>query len=343
MFLFRLIIAVVASVLAALLGVSYGVSFLPPADAGYGVLLSFGFPYLWCISFVLMVLLLVGRRFVGGGVLLVAVLLTASGFTSVARLGGRSGAGAPDGALRVVSYNMSMLHSVKGKADAVDYILSDMPDILCVQEFNYNIAKDDKNGAHRIIKAYPHILTDRKQRGSGQTIFSKYPIKHISTEGKPYHNPHNVLVADVAVGNTAIRVCNCHLQSILITETVKNNAVTNRDKAPGVARKLVSASVKRSEQVDKLALFIADNADVPLMVCGDFNDTPISYTYHTLTEQMNDAFVEAGSGWGDTFNGKLPPLRIDYILHSDHLRASRYKVPDVSCSDHFPVECFFEL
>jgi endonuclease/exonuclease/phosphatase family metal-dependent hydrolase len=79
------------------------------------------------------------------------------------------------------------------------------------------------------------------------------------------------------------------------------------------------------------------------MICGDFNDTPWSYTYHTVIDNLEDSFVESGFGLSNTYNGKLPSFRIDYILHSKQYTSYNYKRDRVPYSDHFPISCYLEL
>jgi endonuclease/exonuclease/phosphatase family metal-dependent hydrolase len=75
-----------------------------------------------------------------------------------------------------------------------------------------------------------------------------------------------------------------------------------------------------------------------VVVCGDFNDTPNSYTYHQISKGLNDAFREAGSGIGTTYVGKIPFLRIDYILYSkERFDPLYFKVIRKNLSDHYPV------
>ena len=72
-------------------------------------------------------------------------------------------------------------------------------------------------------------------------------------------------------------------------------------------------------------------------VCGDFNDNPMSYTYHRMRRGRKDAFVEAGHGFGATYAGLWPLLRIDYILLPDSYMTVSHKIPRIEFSDHYPV------
>jgi endonuclease/exonuclease/phosphatase family metal-dependent hydrolase len=80
-----------------------------------------------------------------------------------------------------------------------------------------------------------------------------------------------------------------------------------------------------------------------VVVCGDFNDTPVSYVYHKLRGDLKDAYVEAGRGLGGTYNGNLPSYRIDFILFDPSFEAYNYKRQTVKLSDHFPIMVTLDL
>jgi endonuclease/exonuclease/phosphatase family metal-dependent hydrolase len=101
------------------------------------------------------------------------------------------------------------------------------------------------------------------------------------------------------------------------------------------------AFIFRAKQARTVAEHIK-KCPYPIIVCGDFNDTPLSYTYQILSEQLNDAFSEAGFGISNTYNGFLPLFRIDYVLHSERFKAISYQSEKVAMSDHFPVVAILE-
>jgi endonuclease/exonuclease/phosphatase family metal-dependent hydrolase len=86
-----------------------------------------------------------------------------------------------------------------------------------------------------------------------------------------------------------------------------------------------------------------ESSPYPVIICGDFNDPPSSYTYNRISSRLKDAFVEAGSGLGNTYNGIIPLLRIDYILHSPQLNSGQFRVIEENFSDHFPITCQLEI
>ena len=97
------------------------------------------------------------------------------------------------------------------------------------------------------------------------------------------------------------------------------------------------AFIKRAEQVEILRNEI-ENSPYPVIVCGDFNDTPVSYTYKNLKKDLKDSFVESGKGMGTSYQEFILPLRIDFILHDQKLLSDGYQVRDVDYSDHKPVQ-----
>ena len=109
-----------------------------------------------------------------------------------------------------------------------------------------------------------------------------------------------------------------------------------------IINKIKTASVKRSKQVDAVANHI-ESSPYPVIICGDFNDPPSSYTYNRISGDLKDAFVESGSGFGNTYNGLIPLLRIDYILHSPQIRSTDFKTVKQNLSDHFPITCKMEV
>ncbi|MBQ3914867.1 MAG: endonuclease/exonuclease/phosphatase family protein [Paludibacteraceae bacterium] len=95
--------------------------------------------------------------------------------------------------------------------------------------------------------------------------------------------------------------------------------------------------VQRAEQVQIIRGEI-DRSPHPVIVCGDFNDVPASYTYRHLSEGLNDAFLSTSFlRTGHTFVMRCLGVRIDYILHSDKLNAIDFCVNRVPYSDHYPV------
>jgi hypothetical protein len=155
------------------------------------------------------------------------------------------------------------------------------------------------------------------------------------------------IYADLLVSGDTIRVYNGHLQSIRLKPEDYDlaNGKTEQseidDAGKRIARRLKSAFVKRQEQVDRIATSI-QASPYPVVLCGDFNDPPVSYTYETFSDILEDSFVACGNGIGNTYIGAFPSFRIDYILHSPSLKAIAYKTLDEKLSDHHAVTATLE-
>lgn len=102
------------------------------------------------------------------------------------------------------------------------------------------------------------------------------------------------------------------------------------------------AFLMRSKQVDAIKEFI-DKSPYKVIVCGDFNDSPTSYAYRTISGNLKDAFMEAGSGLGRTYVGPMPSLRIDYILGDESFTFYNYYAKSFPFSDHKMVSCTIKI
>ena len=75
----------------------------------------------------------------------------------------------------------------------------------------------------------------------------------------------------------------------------------------------------------------------PIILCGDFNDVPYSYTYHTLLSNLVDGFKEGGDGFMYTYRGMRGVFRIDYIFNDPSMQCVKYYTVEKNYSDHLPV------
>jgi Metal-dependent hydrolase len=80
----------------------------------------------------------------------------------------------------------------------------------------------------------------------------------------------------------------------------------------------------------------------PVLVVGDFNDTPVSYSYRKIRKGLHDSFVNSGYGAGFTYRGNYPPNRIDYILYNSPLINTYFEIIKVKYSDHYPIIAYFK-
>ena len=264
--------------------------------------------------------------------------------------------------MKVLSYNVRLFNVYKYNRDdknrcndrnkIFDFIKTEAPDIMCFQEFFY-----DKSGYFKTIdtivkfqeaKFYQTTFTSDVESNkyfTGVATFSKYPIINRGKVKFDKKSDNLCIFSDIIKGNDTIRVYNVHLESIRLSkeDEMFYQEIGNQKEQDGfklgtkkIFSKLKHSFVKRALQARNIAEHIKQSP-YPVLVCGDFNDTPTSYAYHIVSKDLQDAFVESGKGIGNSYNGKFPSFRIDYILHSNDFKAYNFEVKKINYSDHFPI------
>jgi endonuclease/exonuclease/phosphatase family metal-dependent hydrolase len=232
------------------------------------------------------------------------------------------------------------------------------PDVLCLQEFYSSSTMPEYYNVDTVINylntKYHHVEYTSKANGHnhfGIATFSKYPIVN---KGKILFDTrsNNICIySDMLIGKDTVRVYNMHLQSISFTQkdytfigdlTDDDDATDELENSKSILRRLKRAFVKRSVQAEKVVSSV-ENCPYKVILCGDFNDTPASYTYELISKNLKDAFVEKGSGFGRTYAGKFPQFRIDYILHSKEIRCKRFERGEETITDHYPITAYFDV
>ncbi len=173
-------------------------------------------------------------------------------------------------------------------------------------------------------------------------IFSKFPI--LKKGNIQFESTSNSCIwADINIRGKTVRVYNLHLQSNKISDTANKISAKGNiqeketwEDIGGMFGRYKEASKKRAKQAEKVAAHIAQ-CPHPIILGGDFNDTPISYPYHILSKGFQDSFKECGRGIGTTYAGKLPGLRIDYVLADKRFEMINHQVYRENFSDHYPV------
>ena len=257
-------------------------------------------------------------------------------------------------AVKVVSYNVHTFNAVFGENsswDIADFINNENVDIVCLQEFFTFPDKQPKERDFiRLLDNLPyhHIFYNvaKKNSSFGLAIFSRFPI--VGKGEFRFPNSSNAAVyVDIKVHGKTIRVYNNHLQSnsFNLSKTLSRFRQDDKriDQLVNASSKIKAAFVKRAEQVDRISNHIKSSPH-PTIVCGDFNDTPVSYTYQTMKGKLNDAFKKAGRGIPSTYRGFFPSFRIDYIFYHNSINAHRFEVlSNITLSDHYPISATLEL
>ena len=161
----------------------------------------------------------------------------------------------------------------------------------------------------------------------------------------------NVAVwADIEISSgKVIRVYSIHLQSSKIDpnaiDVVAEGKIQEKQtwfSLKSIIGKFKNATSIRAKQAEEVAQHIRKSPH-PVVVCGDFNETPLSYAYRVISRSLQDAFKARGSGFGTTYAGKLPALRIDYILTDPKFKILEHQIIHRNFSDHYPVKSRIRL
>ncbi|MBI4930821.1 MAG: endonuclease/exonuclease/phosphatase family protein [Bacteroidetes bacterium] len=266
------------------------------------------------------------------------------------------------GGIKVLSYNVrnfdlyNWTHNTETRNKIFSFLKNESADIVCLQEFfqgdsGYFETLDTLIELTQSVDHHvKYTLTRRKTDHWGIATFSKYPILFKGKIPFKYKSNSICIFSDLKIGEDTVRVYNMHLQSIsfgyadyrFIEALKKNNDTLDVEDieiaSKNILRRIKHAFIKRATQTEKILAHI-NACKYPVIICGDFNDTPFSYTYHAFAEKYLDSFMESGSGIGNTYIGDFPSYRIDYIFHSSQFTSSNFEIHSEELSDHYPVSC----
>ena len=263
----------------------------------------------------------------------------------------------PEGAIKILSYNTRAFgekkpHTKERPNDVLAYLQNSDADVICLQEYIFGgkLKKKDIDYALRDYRYKHYQVLGKGLNGLG--CYSRYPI--LSATPILYKGTRNGSVAyRIKVGNDTLLVINNHLESNKIlksdVETYQEmmDAPSKQKLFAGVRKlwgKMAKATSVRAKQADILVETLRDSKEKSVVLCGDFNDTPISYTHHVLSDELRDAFVETGNGLGVSYNKDRLYVRIDHILVSKNLKVYDCTVDNtIQASDHYPVWCYISL
>ena len=266
--------------------------------------------------------------------------------------------------LKIITYNTQLfgLYQNESSVDIVNteympamdsflqVLKKENADVVCLQEV-YAKAGGLKALA-LFLKAeggYDHsqTYTLSERRPYGMIVLSKYAIKRWKPLPLGSNTGNMAMWFDIEIPseyaflrNAQIRIYNLHLQSFRfakkdfeVMQKQKEQKEIDLEGSKGIISRLRLGYQRRAQQVGIVKQSVL-NCDLPKVICGDFNDIPVSYTYRQLSAGMRDAFVEAGRGLETTYKGSMPSFRIDYVLFDNPMRALNYKSINEVPSDH---------
>ena len=270
------------------------------------------------------------------------IILGWSHFTGFVGFHSQDTAGKED--LTVMTYNARGMDYLKAKdkktkarktKEFFNFLYSTgKPKIFCIQEVN--------NYHSQVVLDQMEFKYHHKIPYIGTAIFSQFPI--VNKGNIAFKTRTNSCVwADLKIGEKTIRVYSIHLQSSKVSGDTEKVITEGQLKEKetwsnigNILRKFKQTSKVRAQQAQKIAAHI-EKSPHPVIVCGDFNETPQSYVYRLISTGLNDTFRKKGLGLGSTYAGKIPALRIDYILCDKKFKVLNNRILKKAYSDHYPV------
>lgn len=338
--------------MAVLLGLSLLAPYYSPADFWPLAFLGLGWYYLMLVNIFFMIFFLFfWKRMML--VSLVPLLLSWGNFGHLWQWNSSEGGKNPE-KLTVLSYNVRLfdLYNWTKNKETRDMIFMFLrkqnADVVCLQEFFDNDSHFQVLDTLLLLLGSPsyhveYTLEIRDER-FGIATFSKYPIVNKGFIDFNESTNNACIYTDILKGKDTVRIYNMHLQSNrLNNEDLKflenlgsGKEVDEIKSSEKIFSKLKKGFIYRAAQAEMVAEHMF-KCPYPKVACGDLNDSPYSYTYSTMTREMQDAFEECGTGLGRTYNGKFPSFRIDYILHGREWRSIKFETLPERYSDHYPI------
>ncbi|WP_158526821.1 endonuclease/exonuclease/phosphatase family protein [Putridiphycobacter roseus] len=265
--------------------------------------------------------------------------------------------------VKVLSYNVRIFNlydkanRFKSRDGIFNFLKKEEADILCFQEFYHQENGSDFVTRDSLVKLlaldyyqerYTHKLLDEQY--FGVATFSKYPI--INKGEISFDNDLNnfCIYSDIVKDRDTLRVFNGHIGSIrfqdkdyaFFGDNEAGKLYQRGPKEQKILQRLRVAYEKRALQIEKIMVGVVASP-YPVIFCSDLNDTPVSYAYQKVRKQLDDSFVDVGTGVGTTYIGKIPSNRIDYIFHDPKLQAVDFVTHDIHFSDHKPISVEINL
>lgn len=353
-FLYKVLLGVNAVFAFALL-LSYLAVHISPQNFALPALFGLAYPYLLLINIIIAITWAVLLKFEA----FISVVVIAIGFTHLSnyiKFGKPSGK--KDGTIKVMSYNLRLFNSFESQNTGSEkkvlaFLKGQKPDILLLQELYVNgspVQKDQDVKTALGGKYFSHmkVIGSGKNRYYGIATYSRYPIVR---KGEIIHPGSSSLsiFTDIVIQKDTFRIFNNHLQSFRLKRMERSfleEMVTPDDKETLSQVKSLSISLKkgfimRAHQAESVKAQV-NYSPYPVIVAGDFNDTPVSFSYRKIRKGLNDSFVRSGYGAGFTYRGNYPANRIDYILYDNSLDSRYFEILKVRYSDHYPVAAYFK-
>lgn len=265
----------------------------------------------------------------------------------------------PKDAIKVLSFNVFMFNPWDLQKDEmnpiVEYIMNSGADIVCLQEAGYDLKNRGKiDSLLSTVYQYSDTVSKKGPTSDVLALYSHFPI--LKRERIKYESKGNLSAAYILnINGEQVLLVNNHLETMGLSledkdkfrNMVHGNIEADSTKLESrlLLGKLALGERKRAPQADSVAAFVDRyrKKGMSVIVCGDFNDSPISYAHRRVSSGLTDCYVASGNGPGWSYHKSAIRVRIDNIMCSSDWVPYAAKV-DHGCtrSDHYPIVCWLK-
>ena len=325
--IFRTIFTVAHVAIVLLLGATVLNAYIPPKVFPLLNLLSLAFPFLMLGNVFLCVIWVFSWRKRAFVFLLISTLF----LNPVRRWVNYSEQKNMTEDFKVLTFNNK--YNEYGLEEVKNYIRSFNADVIFLQESGYSGAGNSD------FSEMKYSLHNKRI-----SFFSKHQI--VETGNIPIIDRGKSLYADVIIKGKRIRFVNVYLEPFQLHKSMvkpSEDLEENKAKAKSLMHRFIPVFKIHEEQIEVLRNFI-EKSPYPVILAGDFNSVPNSFEYYTISDVLQDSFLEAGNGFSTSFHDYKFPIRIDYIFAPKEIKPLSYRVDRTKkLSDHYPVVATFTM
>lgn len=349
---FRIVMRIVSIVVWLLTIVSAFGGGVNPEYLTIPAILCLALPYLAILSVLLTIFWVVNKRFIFTALGVLTIIACWSPLSMAFPLSTSKKAAEGEQTFKIMSWNVLHTDDIR-KPDypgnrAVEYMINSGADIICLAELDNFSTSELKKASPALIDSL--IRTYPFRAGNSATdikILSKYPVDRSGMSDISEYGRQRFDFFKVHLPGHALNVAMVHLYSYDLSEeerqvmtdmkTVKGAKSSVKEFKGSIMSKLRNAFRKRAENARNLREAI-DKIKGPLIVCGDFNDVPASWTYNLVRgDDLRDAYAETNFGPTYTYNLHMFYFHIDQMLYRGKLKALDLEVGKINTSDHYPL------
>ncbi len=348
---FRSILLIVNLLFVVLMLLSTLAGIIPPSKVWWVSILSYGyFPLLLTnVVFIIVWLCLSRWEFL----ISVAAIVVRFAFVPLFfQVGGTLAVEPDDNTLKVMTFNTHGFQGLdsdtlmcvdSGAVLFLHMLDEEQPDVMCLQEC-YGGRKINLLDSLE-ARGYRHHYSARGTDAiSPIVLYSRYPLTQVYSMNKS-----SKFYVDLKKNEHEVRICCVHLDSYqLDTSDLRSLEQLSHAQYDSISthkllRKFRETTRCHEQEWNEELDPLVKRTDIPIIIAGDFNDTPASFIYQRATKLLSDSYVDQGRGFGTTYHGPYPAYRIDYLLHSNDIRTLSYKRLKTQISDHYPIVAQFDL